>query len=97
MSAQQIQNRDAILRLAATRGSGKTICPSEIARAVGGADPKVWRPLMAPKRDEAILLAKAGSIKIEKPGEAVDPNDFAGVYRIEIVGGQNHLNLSIIR
>lgn len=71
--------RDAILSLVAARGPGKTICPSEAARAV--SDDK-WRKLMPDVRAEAVRLAKAGEIAIYRKGRPVDPADFKGVYRL---------------
>ncbi len=34
----------AIVGLVARRGAGKTICPSEVARALGGDHPDGWGP-----------------------------------------------------
>lgn len=81
---EDAQIRDAILTLAASRGTGKTICPSEVARHVAGADPQDWRRLMPAVRAEAVRLAEIGRIDITKGGRAVDPQTFAGIYRIGI-------------
>ena len=79
-------DRDAIARcmtaLVAARGPGKTICPSEVARALGGSDETVWRRLMKPVRAVAVELAGRGEVTIRRQGRAVDPADFKGVYRI---------------
>ena len=48
--------RAEILRQAEARSTGGSICPSEVARALG--DP--WRPLLSPVRDGARVLAEAG-------------------------------------
>lgn len=74
----------AILALATERGVDKTICPSEVARHIGGQDEKDWRPLMVPIRERAVELARGRSIDIKKGGETVNPNDFFGIYRIAI-------------
>ena len=52
----------AILDLLARRGPGKTICPSEAARALGGDD--AFRPLMPIVREAAGALAAAGRIEV---------------------------------
>ena len=71
-----------LLNLAMTRGAGKTFCPSEAARAIGGSHPDGWGPLMMPVRRAAISLADEGRIMIYRKGKPVDPHDFKGVYRI---------------
>ena len=72
-----------ILRLVAERGSDKTVCPSEVARAIGGPDADVWRPLMQPVRGVAVRLTRQGRIAIMRKGHAVaDPGDFKGAYRL---------------
>ena len=74
--------RETLLELASSRGAGKTFCPSEAARAIGGSHPDGWGPLMTPVRREAIALADEGRILIYRKGKVVDPHDFKGVYRI---------------
>lgn len=84
MTAQDIELEDTILRLVAERGAGRTICPSEAARAVGGGHPDGWGPLMQPVRKVAVRLMKAGRIVITRKGRPVDPDDFRGVYRLRL-------------
>ena len=72
----------SLLQLAAEPGAGKTICPSETARALGGSHPDRWGPLMQPIRRVAVRLAKEGRLTIYRKGKLVDPEDFRGVYRI---------------
>jgi Protein of unknown function (DUF3253) len=72
----------AILELVAARGLDKTLCPSDVARAVGGVHPDGWGPLMQPIRRVAVRLAKEGRVVITRRGRAVDPDDFKGVYRL---------------
>jgi hypothetical protein len=84
-SAEAIEQ--AILELVARRGEGKTICPSEAARALGGHQPEGWGPLMKPVRAAAVRLAKQGRIAILRKGRAVDPDDFKGVYRLGAASG----------
>lgn len=77
-----------ILELVAVRGVGKTICPSEAARAVGGDHPEGWGPLMQPVRKIAVRLMKQGRIVITRKGRPVDPDDFRGVYRLSLPKGE---------
>jgi hypothetical protein len=73
----------AMLDLVAQRGADKTICPSEVARHLGGPHPDAWRLLMQPVRRVAVRLTKQGRIAILRKGEPVaDPDDFKGVYRL---------------
>ncbi len=80
MSAEAIE--ETMLALAAARGTEKTFCPSEVARAIGGAHPDGWGPLMQPVRRVAVRLALEGRIVISRKGKPVDPTDFKGVYRL---------------
>jgi len=74
----------AIVELATARGADKTICPSEVARHLGGQDEAVWRPLMDPIRVQAIKLEGDGAIEIKQGGARVDPKTLSGIYRIAI-------------
>lgn len=74
--------RACLEELVAQRGAGKTICPSEVARALGGSEPDAWGRLMTPVRRVAVALMKEGRVTILRKGHAVDPDDFKGVYRI---------------
>ena len=73
---------DTILALVEERGPGKTICPSEAARAIAGDKPDEWSRLMGPVRQVAVRMMKQGRIVIRRKGKTVDPDDFRGVYRI---------------
>lgn len=81
-SAAALHLEGALLKLVAERGPGKTICPSDAARAVGGNHSEGWGPLMQPLRRVAIALARQGRVVIYRQGRPVDPDDFRGVYRI---------------
>ncbi len=75
--------KDLILRLTAARGAGKSICPSEVARAMD-AD---WRPLMTQVRGAAIELARAGQVQILRKGKPVaNLDDVRGVIRLRWQG-----------
>ena len=72
----------ALLRLIGERAPGKTLDPTEAARALGGDHPDGWGPLMLPIRRVAIALAEQGRIVILRKGRPADPRDFKGVYRL---------------
>ncbi|WP_082960658.1 DUF3253 domain-containing protein [Mycobacterium sp. E1319] len=75
----------SIRALAAHRGRQSSICPSDAARAVGGAD---WRSLMDDARDAARHLARAGEVEIVQRGRVLEPDgDWRGAVRIRPAGG----------
>ena len=61
------------------RGEGKTICPSDAARVVGGEE---WRDLMPVAREVAGELAAAGVVVVTQKGEAVDVATARGPVRL---------------
>ncbi len=69
----------AILELVSARGAGKTICPSEAARAV---DPEHWRGLMKQVRAVAADLADEGRIRVTRKGRTVNLREVKGVIRL---------------
>lgn len=69
----------AIRDLLRTRGEHKTICPSEVARAV---DPVNWRARMPAVRAEATRLAAAGVIVALQRGRVVNPSEARGPIRL---------------
>lgn len=71
-----------ILALLAGRAPGRTICPSEAARALGGDDG--FRPLMEPVRDAARALVARGALEITQGGHAVDPATARGPIRLRL-------------
>ncbi|WP_102958480.1 DUF3253 domain-containing protein [Mangrovicella endophytica] len=78
--------RATIEAMVAERGPGKTVCPSEVARHLAGADEKRWRLLMKPIRREAEALVASGSVVLRRKGRIVDPATLKGIYRIGPVG-----------
>ncbi|MET0257688.1 MAG: DUF3253 domain-containing protein [Methylobacterium sp.] len=74
--------RAAILAMTAERGVDKTICPSEVARALAGPNETEWSRLMGPIRVEAVRLADEGLVVVKRKGRVVDPHDFKGIYRL---------------
>ncbi|MFF7682550.1 DUF3253 domain-containing protein [Microbacterium sp. NPDC007973] len=73
----------SIRELLAARDAGKTICPSEAARAVGGEE---WRDLMQPARDAARELVDLGEVEVTQKGEVVDVTTARGPVRIRRTG-----------
>lgn len=71
--------RAVILELLDRRGAGKTICPSDAARALAG---KNFRPLMDPVRAAAAELVAAGEIEVTQRGEVVDIARVRGPIRL---------------
>jgi hypothetical protein len=69
-----------LLRLLADAGAGRTISPTDAARAL--TEGSEWNLLMPSVRRAAVKLALAGELIIYRKGRPVDPNDFKGVYRL---------------
>jgi hypothetical protein len=69
-----------ILRRVEARGEGKTICPSEVARALAGQDD--FRRLMPRVRESAAELADRGEIAVTQKGEPVDARTARGPIRL---------------
>ncbi len=83
--AREAALEETILRLLKERGSAKTICPSEVARAVAGDDERAaWEPLMEPARAAARRLVVAGKVVITQGGVVVDPSTAKGAIRIRL-------------
>jgi hypothetical protein len=84
MPADVDATESTILRLLEAAGRGKSVSPTEAARALTpDAD---WHRLMPQVRRAAVRLARAGQIVITRKGKPVDPNDFKGVYRLALPG-----------
>ena len=76
---------ETILRLLRERGAGKTICPSEAARAVAGDSTRdQWESLMEPARAAARRLVAQGRVVITQGGVVVDPSTAKGAIRIRL-------------
>ena len=76
---------ETIVRLCVERGVGKTICPTEAAKALGdgsGGGDLAWREWLPKVRTAAVRLAHEGRIVIYRKGKPVDPDSFRGVIRL---------------
>lgn len=82
-SVDKTQARDKILELLEQRDPGKTICPSDAARALGGDDG--FRPLMDVVRAAAGDLVSDGRIEVTQHGEPVDLDRAKGPVRLRAV------------
>lgn len=71
--------RRAVLDLLQRRAATSTICPSDAARAVGGAG---WRSAMPLARDVAARLADEGVVEVRQGGRRVDVRTARGPVRI---------------
>jgi uncharacterized protein DUF3253 len=70
-----------ILELLERRGPGKTICPSDAARALAGNQ---FRPLMDTVRAAAADLVADGEIEVTQHGEVVDIASARGPIRLRL-------------
>lgn len=68
-----------LIELVDARGVGKTICPSEVARALRPDD---WREWMERVRQAARRLVARGELAIFQGGHVVDPDHARGAIRI---------------
>lgn len=74
-----------IIGLCAHMPPGRTICPTEAAKAFAesrGENELGWRSHLSEVRRVAVRLALEGRLVITRKGKIVDPNDFRGVYRL---------------
>jgi hypothetical protein len=62
------------------RGAGRTICPSEVARALVGDER--FRELMSHVREAAAEMADRGEIVVTQKGKAVDIRTARGPVRL---------------
>ncbi|WP_254898963.1 DUF3253 domain-containing protein [Thalassococcus arenae] len=66
-----------LMRLAQARGTGKSFCPSEVARALAND----WRPLMPRIRE----IAAQVPLQATQRGKPVDPVKARGPIRLRLV------------
>lgn len=74
--------RQTILELVEAGGPKKTICPSEVAKALDPEEDK-WRRNLKTIRREAFNLAREGQIVVRRKGKIQNPFDeIKGVIRL---------------
>ncbi|MBO1076731.1 DUF3253 domain-containing protein [Roseomonas marmotae] len=75
-----------ILRLTAAAPPGKSIAPSDVARAFSPPGTPLsdesWRPLLPRLRKVALALQQEGRIEILRKGKPVPPEEVRGVIRL---------------
>lgn len=76
--------RATILHLLKQRGEGKTICPSEVARAIAGDTRSEWEPWMEPIRNVAAGMADEGRLQITQRGHPVNAATAKGPIRLRL-------------
>lgn len=69
-----------ILRRTVEAGPAKSICPSEVARAL--APEEHWRSLMTAVREAALRLQAEGQVEILRKGKPVPAEEVRGVIRL---------------
>jgi len=74
----------AIAGLLARRDPGKTICPSDAARDLGGDDG--FRPLMDLVRAAARAMVARGELEVTQGGQVVDLDEARGPIRLRRPG-----------
>jgi hypothetical protein len=82
-SVSKTEAQRTILALLEQRDPGKTICPSDAARALGGDDG--FRPLMDLVRAAAGELAEEGRIEVTQGGEPVELDRAKGPIRLRAI------------
>lgn len=73
--------RNEIMRLLEAQSEGKTICPSDAARAL---DPQGFRKLMPAVREAAHSLVEQELIEVTQRGELVDVRVARGPVRLRL-------------
>ena len=86
MAVSILEIETTIRELLERRGPGKTICPSDAARALGGDDG--FRPLMDPVRAAARAMVNRGELEITQSGRVVEPDRARGAIRLRLPGAE---------
>ena len=79
-SGDQIEAKT--IELLEARDPGKTICPSDAARALAGDGD--FRPLMEPVRTRARQMVGRRELEITQSGRVVDPATTRGAIRLRL-------------
>jgi hypothetical protein len=81
MTVDRATLRQHLLKKVQERGVEKSICPSEVARDLGGAE---WRSLMEPIRSVGAELVESGEILALQRGQPVHPLSAKGPIRFKL-------------
>lgn len=85
MATKTVRTDVAIRALLRERGADKTVCPSEVARAMAAASgSKEWHSLMPRIRETAAKLAARGELVVTQKGNVVDAIGVHGSIRLAI-------------
>lgn len=76
--------RSCVLDLLASRGPGRSICPSEAARMLALRTGAHWQDLMRPVRTIAAAMAEAGTIEVMQHEAVVDISEVRGPVRLRL-------------
>jgi hypothetical protein len=71
----------AVRALLRSRQPGRSICPSDVARIVGGP---TWRTLLPVVRERAVTMTARGELEILRRGRVVKRNPTEGVLRYRL-------------
>ena len=77
---QDSEIREELLRQVTARGRDKSICPSEVARALAPE----WQSLLGRIRTVAVALSVERRIDILRKGKPVEPEAVRGVIRLRL-------------
>jgi hypothetical protein len=72
---------ETIFALLADLAPGKSIDPSQVARAI---EPERWQRALGQVRSTAIGLARQDKVVILRHNKPADPDTFKGVYRLRL-------------
>ena len=75
---------DEILRQTDACAPGRSVCPTDVARALETD----WRSVLVRVRRKAVELAEAGRIEILRKGKPVPPAQAKGVIRLRAVAAE---------
>jgi len=86
--AQDADIEAAVMAAVRARGPGRTVCPSEPARALA----EDWRPLLPQVRAVAARLVGQGALVATQKGAPVDPLAARGPIRLGLPPGPRREN-----